>query len=105
MLKTYITLIIIAVSSSFYSQNIEFKSANFKDKKEEFKKIEDILALGDVSFQLANEAFFMVKSPGTNYQKALIQFEIAQKFNPNNATELLNKIPLSIKFNKFISSL
>ncbi len=85
MLKTYITLIIIAVSSSFYSQNIEFKSANFKDKKEEFKKIEDILALGDVSFQLANEAFFMVKSPGTNYQKALIQFEIAQKFNPNNA--------------------
>ncbi len=85
MLNKYITLIIIAISSSFYSQNVEFKSSNFKDKKEEFKKIEDVLALGDISFKLANDAFFMVKSPGNNYQKALVQYEIAQKFNPNNA--------------------
>lgn len=85
MLKRYFTLIIIAISSSFYAQNVEFKSSNFKDNKEGFKKAEEAIEKGDAFFKVANEAFFMVKSPGLNYQKALKEYEIAQKFNPNNA--------------------
>ena len=37
MLKTYITFILLMASSILFAQNIEFKSSNFKDKKEEFK--------------------------------------------------------------------
>lgn len=85
MLKQYITLIILGVSTSFFAQNIEFKSSNFKDNKEGFKKAEDAITKGDEFFKIANEAFFLVKSPGTNYQKALKEYEVAQKFNPNNA--------------------
>ena len=85
MLKIFYTFIIIALSSSFYGQNIEFKSSNFKDNKEGLKKAEEAIEKGDEFFKLGNEAFFMVKSPGLNYQKALKEFEVAQKFNPNNA--------------------
>ena len=85
MLKTLIALVTLAICSVSYSQNVEFKSSNFKDKKEEFKKAEAAISAGDEFFKLANEAFFMVKSPGSNYQKALKQYEIAQKFNPNCA--------------------
>lgn len=85
MLKQYITFIILGVSTSFFAQNIEFKSSNFKDNKEGLKKAEDAIAKGNEFFKLANEAFFLVQSPGTNYQKALKEYEVAQKFNPNNA--------------------
>ena len=40
MLKTYVTFILLTASSILFAQNIEFKSSNFKDKKEEFKKVE-----------------------------------------------------------------
>ncbi len=85
MLKTLITLVTLAISSVSYSQNVEFKSSNFKDKKEEFKKAEAAISAGDEFFKLGNEAFFMLKNPGLNFQKALNQYEIAQKFNPNCA--------------------
>ncbi len=85
MLKIFYTFIIIALSSSFYGQNIEFKSSNFKDNKEGLKKAEEAIEKGDEFFKLGNEAFFLVKSPGLNYQKALKEYEVAQKFNPNNA--------------------
>ena len=85
MLKIFYTFIIIALSSSFYGQNIEFKSSNFKENKEGLKKAEEAIEKGDEFFKLGNEAFFMVKSPGLNYQKALKEYEVAQKFNPNNA--------------------
>ncbi len=91
MLKHYITLILVCFSATLFAQNVEFKSANFKDKKEEFKKAEDALSKGDEFFKLANEAFFAVKSPGLNYQKALKEYEVAQKLNPSNA-ELNYKI-------------
>ncbi len=85
MLKIFYTFIIIALSSSFYGQNIEFKSSNFKENKEGLKKAEEAIEKGDEFFKLGNEAFFLVKSPGLNYQKALKEYEVAQKFNPNNA--------------------
>ena len=85
MLKTYITFILLTASSILFAQNIEFKSSNFKDKKEEFKKVEICIEKGDAFFKIANDAFFMVQNTGKNYQKALKEYEIAQKFNPNNA--------------------
>ena len=85
MLKHYISVLLVALGTSLFAQNVEFKAANFKDKKEEFKKAEDAIAKGDVFFKIANDAFFLVQSPGNNYIKALKEYEIAQKFNPNNA--------------------
>ncbi|MBI1838574.1 MAG: OmpA family protein [Flavobacteriia bacterium] len=84
MLKKYITFILLAATSSLFAQNIEFKSSNFKDNKEGLKKAQDAIDAGDVFFKQANEAFFMVQNTGLNYKKALKQYEVAQKFNPNN---------------------
>lgn len=70
------------------AQNVEFKSANFKDDKEGLKKAEEAIKKGNTFLELGNEAIFQVQNPGLNYQKALNEFMIAQKFNPNNG--LLN---------------
>ena len=91
MLKHTLTYILLAASSILFAQNVEFKSSNFKDKKEEFKKIEATLEKGDAFYKTASDAVFMVQNPGKNFKKALIEFETAQKFNPNNA-ELNMKI-------------
>ncbi len=81
-----LTLSILSFSLLGNTQNIEFKSSNFKDKKEEFKKASEELEKGDEFFKIANEAFFEVKPLGINYEMALKHFQIAQKFNPNSAT-------------------
>lgn len=71
----------------FYTsaQNVDFKSANFKDDKDGLKKATDAIKAGEGFFKTANDAVFATQNPGDNYKKALQQFEIAQKFNPNNA--------------------
>ena len=91
MLKNTLTYILFAASSTLFAQNVEFKSSNFKDKKDEFKKIEATLEKGDAFYKTASDAVFQVQNPGKNFKKALIEFETAQKFNPNNA-ELNMKI-------------
>lgn len=73
------------------AQNVEFKSANFKDDKDGFKKAMDDIKAGDEFFTLGNDAVFAVQSPGMNFELARQEFEKAQKFNPNNA-ELNYKI-------------
>lgn len=88
-MKRYILLIIALVSTYIVqAQNVEFKSANFKEDKEGLKKAEAAIKVGDGFLELGNEAIFLVQSPGLNYQKALREYSLAQKFNPNNA--LLN---------------
>lgn len=67
------------------AQNVEFKSANFKEDKEGLKKATDAIEKGDEFFKVANEAIFNVQSPGLNYKQALKEYMVAQKFNPNNA--------------------
>lgn len=85
MLKKYILLLIVFVAtSSLFAQNVEFKSSNFKDNKDGLKKAQDAIDAGDVFYKLGNEAFFNVQNTGLNYQKALKQYDVAQKFNPNN---------------------
>ena len=97
MFKRYLTFILLTATSSLFAQNIEFKSSNFKDKKEEFKKAEQAIENGDVFYKIANDAIFLVQNPGKNYKKALIEYEIAQKFNPNNA-ELNLKIGVCLAY-------
>ena len=68
-----------------FGQNVDFKSANFKENKEGLKKAQDAIKVGEEFFTLGNEAIFQVQNPGLNYKKALEQFEIAQSVNSNNA--------------------
>ncbi len=84
-MKTLITTCIIGLSFVAFGQNIDFKSANFKDDKEGLKKAENAIDKGDEFYKIANEALFLVQDYGKNYQLALMNYEIAQKFNPNNA--------------------
>ena len=80
-------IVIFTLLIGFYTsaQNVDFKSANFKDDKDGLKKATDAIKAGEGFFKTANDAVFATQSPGDNYKKALQQFEIAQKFNPDNA--------------------
>lgn len=76
----------LLLTTSVFGQNVEFKSTNFKDQKEEYKAVTDGLKIADEAFGLGNAAIFEVKSPELNFKKALEHYERAQKLNPNNAT-------------------
>lgn len=76
---------------SIVAQNVEFKSANFKDDKEGLKTAQENLKLGDEALEAGNEAILSVSEPGENFERALYFYLQAQDFNPNNA-ELNYKI-------------
>ncbi len=84
-MKTLLVIITLLTGFAVSAQSVDFKAANFKDDKDRLKKATDAIKAGEESFKLANDAVFATQSPGLNYKKALQQFEIAQKFNPNNA--------------------
>jgi len=88
MKRILLTGLLTILITSVYGQNVDFKAANFKDNKEGFKKATDNIKAGDDYFELGNEAVFLVKSPGLNYEMALKHYLKAQEFNPNNS--LLN---------------
>ena len=84
-MKKYLLSAFVAFFSLLsFAQNVEFKAANFKDDKEGLKKAEEAIKKGDEFLALGNEAVFQVQSPGFNFQKALKEYLVAQKFNPNN---------------------
>lgn len=68
-----------------WGQNVEFKAANFKNDKEGLKKAEEAIKKGDEYYDLGNAALFEVRPLGLNYELALQNYMIAQKFNPKNA--------------------
>jgi outer membrane protein OmpA-like peptidoglycan-associated protein/tetratricopeptide (TPR) repeat protein len=84
MRNTINTLLLIFASIFAFAQNVEFKSANFKDKKEELKKAQDDIENGDEFWKLGNEAIFNVSDYGLNYKKAVKFYYEANKFNPSN---------------------
>jgi outer membrane protein OmpA-like peptidoglycan-associated protein/tetratricopeptide (TPR) repeat protein len=83
--KNILSVLFIVIALSSFSQNIDFKSSNFKNDKEGLKTAEANIKKGDEYFVLANEAFFQVKPLGINYESALKYYLLANKFNPNNA--------------------
>ncbi|MGB0914575.1 MAG: OmpA family protein [Crocinitomicaceae bacterium] len=85
MTKYILTTVILSFIGLVNAQNVDFKSANFKDDKEGLKKANESIKKGDEYFELANEAMFLVKNPGLNYELALNQYNSAQEFNPENA--------------------
>jgi len=87
-INTLITAVATLFCFAVSAQNIEFKSANFKDDKEGFKNAKEAMDKGDEYYTLGTEAVFAVKSPGLNFKLALVEYSKAQDFNPNNA--LLN---------------
>ncbi len=84
MKKITLTLATVLLAITGLSQNVEFKSSNFKNDKDGFKEAIDAIKNGDEYFELANNAVFEVRSPGLNYELAISKYEKAQKFNPNN---------------------
>ncbi|HYG50553.1 MAG TPA: OmpA family protein [Flavobacteriales bacterium] len=80
----YTSALVLATSFSF-AQNVEFKEANFKDKKEELKKAKEAIKKGDEFLKEGNELTLQTKNPGKNYDLAIQQYLIAQNLNPNNA--------------------
>ena len=84
MIRILISTVVLFFVFATQAQNVEFKASNFKDDKEGFKKATTAIKEGDVNFELANEALFLVKNPGLNYELALKNFKIAHELNPKN---------------------
>ncbi|HLP12852.1 MAG TPA: OmpA family protein [Flavobacteriales bacterium] len=80
----YTTAFVLAAGFSF-AQSVEFKEANFKDKKEELKKAKEAIKKGDEYLKDGNDLILETKSPGKNFDLAIQQYLIAQNLNPNNA--------------------
>lgn len=84
-MKKLLLAIVLVSSTGSFAQNIEFKSANFKEDKEGLKKAEAAIDKGDEFFKLGSESVFLVQDYGQNFKKALKEYQVAQQFNPNNA--------------------
>ncbi len=76
MLRRYFSLLFLLGTFVVGAQNVPFDKALFKDKKDEFKAAKDAFEEGDKKFERGQ------------FDEALGFYDIAYKFNPNNA--LLN---------------
>lgn len=83
-MKTLKTLILVLLVGTSFAQNVEFKSSNFKDQKDEYKEATDAIKTGDEEYELGNEALFQTKPVGLHFMTALKNYLVAQKLNPNN---------------------
>jgi outer membrane protein OmpA-like peptidoglycan-associated protein/tetratricopeptide (TPR) repeat protein len=89
IIKRLTGLLALVLAFSFgYAQNVDFKSSNFKDKKEELKKAIDNIEKGDEFLEAGNRAVVEVNNIGYFFETALYHYLQAQEFNPNNG--LLN---------------
>lgn len=84
MIKYILTSVILTTLLFVNAQNVEFKSSNFKDDKDGFKKAVNDIKVGDEFLEIANDAVFNVKNPGLNYENALKNYLMANDFNSKN---------------------
>jgi outer membrane protein OmpA-like peptidoglycan-associated protein/tetratricopeptide (TPR) repeat protein len=84
-MKLSIITLTLLFSFFSFSQDIEFKAANFKDDKEGFKAANEAFELGNEQWLLGNAEVFLVRSPELLYMKALKYYDKAYAFNPNSA--------------------
>ncbi|MFI5203271.1 MAG: OmpA family protein [Flavobacteriales bacterium] len=82
-LTLYITFFLFGAGA--IAQNVEFKDANFKDKKEELKKAKEAIKNGDKFLAAGNELILDTRDPGLNFYIAIKSYLVAQALNPNNA--------------------
>jgi len=68
-----------------FSQNIEFKSSNFKDKKEELKTIIAKIEQGDELMETGFIALAEDEEHTISFEKALKLYDEGNSFNPENA--------------------
>lgn len=85
MKKTIYTLVLGLLTLGLSAQNVDFKDANFKDKKEELKKAKEAIKKGDEYLKAGNALILDTKNPGKNFDLAIQQYNVAQQLNPNNA--------------------
>lgn len=84
------TLAAILIFGNSIAQEVEFKAANFKDKKDDFKAVMAKIEEADGYLELANDAIAVVHNPGDNFQKALKLYLEADKFNDKSARNNMN---------------
>jgi len=92
-MKKIYTLLLVSflTASSVLAQNVEFKSANFKDDRDGLRNAQNAIKSGDALLDEGNTAVVEVRFYGNTFKKALNHYLQAQLFNPNNA-ELNYKI-------------
>ena len=91
-MKTIFVLLLIFFSTQYvFSQNIEFKSSNFKFDKYGLKKAVNNIKLGNELLEKGNEAVLNRNDAIDFFERALFYFLQSNDFNPKN-TELNLKI-------------
>ncbi|MHC1708065.1 MAG: OmpA family protein [Bacteroidales bacterium] len=95
-LNAYIYIICFLITTTHLpAQNVEFKTSNFRDKKDELKMAEANLVSGDAYFKDALKAEEEGKPTAGFFSSALPPYLKANEFNPDNA-ELNYKIGKSL---------
>ena len=84
-MKLIFTTLICTLIGFSYSQDVPFKSSNFKDQKDEFKAAREQLELGTILFDEGQALVFATQSPALKFEYALTHFEKAYAFNPTSA--------------------
>lgn len=75
-----------AITLNGMAQHVDFKPANFKDKKEELKKATDGIKAGDASMEQGYEQMVLISDKSMAfYNQAIFQYQPAQDLNPNNS--------------------
>ena len=70
--------------NQLFAQNIDFKSSNFKSKKDGLKQAVKNIKIGDNFLEKANEAIFARNDAIDFFEKALFYYLQANEFNPRN---------------------
>ena len=81
----YISILSLIFPGILLSQNIEFKSSNFKDKKQELKAIVEKINEADELSQLGFEKLKSDENHTLSFFNALKLYYEANDFNPSNA--------------------
>ena len=84
-LKSIFYILLFAIATTSEAQNVDFKAANFKDKKDGLKAATDAISKADPFLKKGNEAVLNTENPGDNFNLALFYYLKAQAFNPDNA--------------------
>ena len=95
--KSFILACLVFLSSIAFSQDIDFKSSNFKRDKEGFKLAKQNISIADEIRKNGIERMLEKQDAYIILSQAVFYYNKAQVFNPNNA-ELNYKIGSSLLF-------